>query len=322
MTDSIIVTAFYDIGRGNNNIQNLNRSNKQYLEYFSFWARLKNKLIVYVSEEFKEDVYLIRKKFGLEDQTTIICIDDPFSLNPDIWEKMETIRNKGQWNKIRLYVDAMSNNPQYDYIMMMKYWFLKDAEQRTNGDNNIIWLDFGFNHGGKCYPNADEFNFYWNPQAEVGIHVFTLHDPNKVDSISQLLLQQDCIMGAPIIVTKGYAQKLWAYIVEAMHALLSLDCYDDDQQLLLMAYRWHSNDFILHKSYWFTGIKEFGGEHLSIRPEFIRKVSSRKTLRQKVKQVFRKIYYLLKNDHLQANSRDYGYRMKHYAREYIDGKKG
>ncbi|EAI6370110.1 protein YibB, partial [Campylobacter coli] len=60
-----IVTAFYNVGR-------TTRSNEQYLSYFDFWAGVKNKVIIYTTDDMKEAILEIRKKHKLEDKTIII----------------------------------------------------------------------------------------------------------------------------------------------------------------------------------------------------------------------------------------------------------
>ena len=45
MSDIAIVTAFFDIGRGK--WPKFSRSRDQYLEYFRFWARVRNRVVVY-----------------------------------------------------------------------------------------------------------------------------------------------------------------------------------------------------------------------------------------------------------------------------------
>ncbi|CBL05387.1 Bacterial protein of unknown function (HtrL_YibB) [Megamonas hypermegale ART12/1] len=62
--DITIVTAYFDINR--KNWKGFERSNNDYINYFKFWARIKNNLIVYTSKEFVEDILNIRKNFGLE----------------------------------------------------------------------------------------------------------------------------------------------------------------------------------------------------------------------------------------------------------------
>ena len=71
MSEITLVTAYFDIGRGLWKKQE--RDNNKYIEYFRFWARIKNRLIIYTTEEFREEIYEIRKSFGLEDRTKNYC---------------------------------------------------------------------------------------------------------------------------------------------------------------------------------------------------------------------------------------------------------
>lgn len=77
MKESItIVTAFFDIGRGNWNRANgrsrsLERTNNTYLKYFRRLAKLENKMVIFTSSEFKEKILALRK----DKPTHIITID-------------------------------------------------------------------------------------------------------------------------------------------------------------------------------------------------------------------------------------------------------
>ncbi len=84
----------------------------------------------------------------------------------------------------------------------------------------------------------------------------------------QLQYLSDCIMGGVFIVSSKYAEELWNLVRAAMIALVSLDCIDDDQQLLLMAYRMNPEIFEVHISNWFLPLKEYGGNHLTITDAF------------------------------------------------------
>ena len=61
-----VVTAYFNIGRENYN-DIYARGNDKYINYFKFWARMKNDLIVYTQAEFKDEILEIREKFGLRD---------------------------------------------------------------------------------------------------------------------------------------------------------------------------------------------------------------------------------------------------------------
>lgn len=92
MSELTIVTAYFDIGR--NKWKGFERGNNKYINYFKFWARIKNKLIIYTSPEFEEEIKDIRKSFGLEDKTKIIIINDFKNFDKDLYFRMKNAMDK------------------------------------------------------------------------------------------------------------------------------------------------------------------------------------------------------------------------------------
>lgn len=268
-----IVSAFFYIGRDKVKDADLVRSNKQYFEYFEQWARMRNKLVVYTEPEFVDEVYRIREKFGLREQTVVIPIEDVFAIEKDLLEKMEVVSANEDFRNYRYFVNAMSNNAKYDYIMLMKYWCLQDAVKRGLVEDMTAWLDFGFNHGGDCFTNPEEFGYLWEYEFDRKIHLFALYSPESVLGIRSWQTQKDCIMGPIIVLPKELCEEFWILMRGALEALLWLDCIDDDQQLLLMAYKHKKEIFEIHISDWFLPLKEYGGEHLTVKQKTVPKVS-------------------------------------------------
>lgn len=296
MNSTLIVTAFFDIGRKESGVPGLSRSNDEYFQYFKFWAGIKNRLIVYTQPEFADEVRRIRASFGRENETIVVPVENVYDIEPEIWRGMLKVESDGVFAEMRLHYPAMSSKAAYDYVMFMKYYFVADAEKKYAGDDdNIAWIDFGFNRGGKCYTHEEDFNFLWCPAAEEGIHLYALHDPIKRNCAESLLTQEDCIMGSPVLLTKGYGAILYQHVKEALKALLMIDAIDDDQQLLLMACKKYVNHasvggggYYVHKSDWFMAIKENGGEHMRVR-EKPKPPSQIKTLIRKIRSIPRRI---------------------------------
>lgn len=260
-----LVTAFFDIGRENIPNKELQRTNKQYFSFFEHWARMKNNLIVYTESKNVETVLQIRKNFGLESRTTIVSIDNIFEVEEDLYTKMCLIENREDFKKFRYYEKAYSNTAKYVYIMFMKYWVLQDAfARKIILTNKVAWIDFGFGHGEERYPNAEEFSFLWDYNFSKKISLFCLNNPDKLLGADSLQLLNDCIMGCLIYIPTDMIESFWMLLLECVKALLSLDCIDDDQQLLLMAYKRQPELFEIHISDWFMPLKEYGGEHLTI----------------------------------------------------------
>lgn len=230
-----VVTAFFDIGRGQSPI--LSRSNDQYFEYFKFWARLKNDLTIYCQSSHAEKALSIRRSFGLEESTHIRIIDNISAIEPKIYKSMQYIEKNEKFNNFRYSNKAISNTADYDYIMLMKWWCLQDAASNENENTMMAWIDFGYNHGGERYSNPTDFDFVWNYPFDAKINAFCLNDPNKMCGIDSLQFQADCFIGHTAIMPAKLTALFWQYIKEAMEALISLDCIDDDQQLMLMVYK-------------------------------------------------------------------------------------
>lgn len=244
----VIVSAFFDIGRGNSAIYA--RSNETYFEYFKFWAGIQNKLIIYCHKEYADKILKIRESFGLQKQTEIVIVENIFNIEAELYQKMSNIENKTDFCNFRYYNEAMSNGAKYDYIMLMKYWCLYDASNRVNDNQKLAWIDFGYNHGGKKYINSNDFHFFWEYDFDNKIHLFCLSNPENMCSIDSLQFQKDCITGN-LVVPKEFAKDFWKYIKTAMESLIALDCIDDDQQLLLMVYKLHPELFKVHICDWF-----------------------------------------------------------------------
>lgn len=234
-----IVTAFFDIGR--ESFSTYPRTKEEYFSYFEFWARIRNPLIVFCSKEDADRVQAIRNGFGLEaDRTVTVAIDDIYSIESEIYLKMKEIEKSEAFSDFRYYNIACSNMAQYNYVMLLKYWFLAKAEEYSIRENdNYVWLDFGFNHGGRYYLRPEEFDFEWKWNLGGDIEFFCLSDPDEMSVIDSLQFQKDCIQGTVVGCRKGCTKSLWKWVKEAMTALLMVECMDDDQHLLLMVYKEH-----------------------------------------------------------------------------------
>ena len=314
MKNITIITAFFDIGRGSLKESSQVRSNNQYFEYFKFWCKIKNNLVVYTQSEYAYKVREIRKEFGLEDKTIVIEIDDIFEICGTLYERMYNISKREDFNQFRYYTNALSNRADYNYIMLMKYWCMKDAVDRSLTDEQVAWIDFGFNHGGKYFTESNEFDFEWKWTFEHKIQLFSLREVEEVSSINSLQMQFDTIMGPIIICPKDLCCDLWNLVKNAMEALLMLDCIDDDQQLLLMAYKHKPELFAVNRSTWFEPLKLYGGEHLTIRENT--GVMERKTSKILALKIFIKNLFFKENKNFDDPNYKFANRLYETVKKY------
>lgn len=261
-----LVTAFFDIGR--KDFTEFSRTNEQYLEYFKFWARIKNKLIVYTNKIMAKKVEEVRSSFGLLDQTKIVIIDDYISIEPDLYKKMEQISKNKTFLLYRYIDNPADNNALYDYVMLLKSWCIYDAVEKGYATGQLAWIDFGFNHGGKLYTNPEEFDFQWKASfPEDKITLFNIKDDDN-KPLFQIIQSYDVyIMGFLYIVPDSLAKRFWNDNKEAMERLIEFGFIDDDQTLLLMIKRLYPERYQAIKSSWFMPLKEHGGEHLTIKKQ-------------------------------------------------------
>lgn len=263
-----VVTAFFDIGRGSlaGGVKDLKRSNNTYLDYFRFWARIHNNLVIYTEKKFANQILDIRTGFGQKENTRVVIIEDITQIEPQIYKRMQEIEKSGIGIRYKYFSDALSGRADYAYIMMMKYWFVQDAVSRGWLGRQVAWIDFGFNHGGVCYLDSCQFDFEWKYSFSDKIQLFSLRkDFDEIGAGYSLLLQCDVFQGPIVVAPRALCSVLWEMIKTSMEALLMLDTIDDDQQLLFMAYRKNPELFDVHYADWFMQLKEFGAEFLAVK---------------------------------------------------------
>lgn len=262
--EPIIVTAFWDVGRSSDCA--IPRSNERYYEEFTAWARIRNKMIVYTDLKSYERIKQIRDMYGLLERTKIIVSDNIFEVESELYRWMKRVEREGKYKKFKYVENTMSNRADFDYAWMMKYWCLADACQFVDEEKILVWMDFGFNHLNCCFTDMTEFDFLWEINVRISkIQLFSLVPLDDISVIDVFQFQYDTIMGVFHIVPASLAEEFWSLVKQAMEALLMLECLDDDQMLLLMAYKEKPDIFDIHVSTWFLPIKEFGGKHLTTR---------------------------------------------------------
>lgn len=262
----IIVTAFFDIGR--ENIPGFQRSVNTYFENFSFWARIKNRLIVFCEPQNAEKIRVIRKSFGLEEKTKIVEVADFYNCEGDLHEKMLYVEKNTDFASFRWNDKDISNTANYNYVQLLKYYCLKEAAMMlpTTEDCYLSWVDFGYNSGGKHYLKEEEFSFKWEWNFTGRMNVFAFNDPDKMSVIDSLQFETNCLMGGVLIVEKEYCHQLHDYMREMMESLINVECIDDDQHLLLMVYKKHRDDFnIIMANGWFDAFTICSNQQFSIK---------------------------------------------------------
>lgn len=266
MNSITIVSAFININRGN--WKNFSRSDEQYYNYFTLWAKVKNELVVYVeTKELKDKILKFRRECGLEDKTKVILLDNIQSIDPELYESIKKACQNTSQQEFR----TKKNNPEvwnydYDYIMLLKMWCTNNAVEKGYAKGMVAWVDFGYLHGGKSSidPKSD-FNFEWAYEFDNKINVFSVQELDDKPVFEIVQNMDTYIMGTILVAPDNLWPVFWKLMRENMITLNRCGLVDDDQTIILMCYRQNPEIFSIHKSAWGLPMQQFGGQQLILK---------------------------------------------------------
>lgn len=249
-----IVTAFFDIGRGNwhktthglETPHYIARSTDKYFECFTRLAKMKNDMIIYCAEEHKEKIEEIRKQQAPESRTVVASVD-----------------YEATAGKIRPFIESIQMRPEYINLVndprMPEYWnadyvlinYMKTDFVNHAIKNNLVktelvaWLDFGYVRGEGTLPESLEWSYNFDPTK---MHYFNKTDIDYSRPIFDIIKTNSVyIMGCHIV--GGHAA--WIEHQKMCHVsldkLLSCGLVDDDQTILLMNLRSWPDRFQVHR---------------------------------------------------------------------------
>ncbi|MCF0177576.1 MAG: HtrL family protein, partial [Bacteroidales bacterium] len=141
-----VVTAFFNINR--DDWSGFGRSAERYFSYFTSWARLRNRIIVYVeTEELKAKIMAFRTGLGLAEQTFVNIVPRCADIDPELFETLRQATENPVQQIFRLSQRCPEVwNAQYNYIMLLKTWCVQDAVSRGQAEGQVAWVDFGYAH--------------------------------------------------------------------------------------------------------------------------------------------------------------------------------
>lgn len=261
-----VVTAFFNINR--QNWSKFERTEDQYFDYFTGWAKLRNKIIVYTqTENMKNKVIQFRQSLGLADRTVVHIIKDFRSIDVDLFASIQ----KAAENPVQRGARLFPKNPEvwnadYNYVMLLKMWCVQDAVVRGDAKGMVAWMDFGYNHGGAILDINSDFNFLWKYDFPEKINVFLVQDLDDRPIFDIVCTMDTYIMGTVLVGAAQLWNEFWLLMKTCMIELNDCGFVDDDQNIILMSYRKKPELFHTYKSDWQLPLKQFGGEHLTVLP--------------------------------------------------------
>lgn len=267
MAEITLVTAYFNIGRGS--WSGFNRDDEKYLSYFSHWARIKTPLIIYTTPDIAEKALDIRRTYDLDNKTTVIPIPDVSMVQLDLYHAIKSVmQNRESWLFHKKLNHPESWNYDYNYVTGLKPYWVQDAISRGLTNGMTAWIDFGYDHGGEDFPYSEDFDFLWAYPFEPKIHIFLAKELDD-KPIFRIVQHMDTYTRGNITIASDPLWKLlWHDTADAIRVLAECGLADDDQTLMVMAYRRHPERFITHMtSYWGQALRDYGGEKLRLRPQ-------------------------------------------------------
>lgn len=249
--DITIVTAFFDIGRGDwgqkpTHVSPVfNRTTETYLRYFEHLSKIRNQIIVYVDKNLANTVIEMRREAGLENRTIVFVAEDLFS-HPNLARVRSAIASK-MTNDFRKYVwrpDVPEcNSPEYILVNLLKSYFVCNAiSRRIVLAHQIAWIDFGYCRNNSRFDPTLEWQF----DAKDHINLFFIR-PLDSQPVYEVVKSGDVyFQGCHILGPARRWPDFRRELEDSFIALLECDLIDDDQTLLLMAWRRDPSSYIIH----------------------------------------------------------------------------
>jgi protein YibB len=262
MNEITIVTAFFDIGRGEWTPDKglphyLHRTTDTYFDRFANMASLDNKMIIFTSVDFTDKIKQIRKN----KPTEVIEIDFNNSF-VELRKQIKDIQKNSEFlNKIN---PSQIKNPEYwnaDYVLvnLLKSTFVNKAIQLNYIDTDLVaWLDFGYCREKSVLNDIKKWCYNFDKNK---IHFFNIKDYVEGTYIQDIIANNDVHITGPCIVSgKKRWQSLEYLVHHSVGELIKNNLIDDDQTVLLMSYLLKPELFELHKvsdNDWFVAFKEY-----------------------------------------------------------------
>ncbi len=259
-----IVTAFFDIGRGNLQSKEelpdyMTRTNDTYFEYFSNLATLDNPMVIFSDNKHIERIKNIRGN----KPTTVI----PFSIKKfeKTLKRIQEIQNSEEFiSKVR--PDLLKNieywNNKYVLVTNLKSYFvnktIKDGLVQTD---LVSWIDFGYVRSLETLNNIKKWEYHFSNDK---IHFFTIrknYPLNKLSDVYRAIFNNIVfVIGGAIVSHKKNWGSFFKENLSNQKFLLNNNIVDDDQGVFLMTTIREKDKFkfnYLGKDKWFHLFKKF-----------------------------------------------------------------
>lgn len=263
--DITIVTAFFDIGRGewnkeNGYLKSFERKNEVYFEYFARLAKLDNDMVIFTSSDLIGDILEMRK--GKITKFVILDLHKKFRC---LIGKISTIQDSSHFKK--LIPAELLSHPEYwsaEYVLInnLKPYFMKKAiDMNLVSSELVAWIDFGYVRSNKTLYGITNWKHEFDKNK---IHFFSICnnlDFNDKRAVQKRVLNNEpYIIGGVLVASKATINKFCKIVFETQRNFLSQNIIDDDQGVFLTCVSYYPDNFKLNylgHSRWFRVFRLF-----------------------------------------------------------------
>ena len=268
MSDITIITAFFDIGRGNlpqtKHGRPLpfyqHRTVDEYFHFFNYLAQVKNDMVIYTSPDLAERVHSVRDAHGLGDKTTVVVMESYLPKGFEVYkDKIQSIMDSPEYYGKVVNLQLIEYwHVDYVLVNIFKSLYVNHAIENGYVKNELTaWIDFGYCRDPNRIPEHGHWTYNFDPEK---IHFFNIR-PIEQRPIDSIIYTGDVyIMGCHLVA----GTKKWKLVTELMmgslEMLLKHNLIDDDQTLLLMSYLLKPEEFELrfvNPNDWFIIFKDY-----------------------------------------------------------------
>jgi protein YibB len=258
-----LVTAFFDIGRGSWSAgagRAFSRSLADYLGYFAHLARIRNRMVVFVDERLAPEVLRLRREAG-NDAATIIYTH-PDLLGDAALAPLRALIAARMTPAFRRFVWRPQapeyRSPPYVLVNVLKAPLVCAAiDLGAVAAAQAAWIDFGYCRDGNRFDPAAPWRFDARGRMNL-FHLYPLDERPVFDVVRHGYVY---FMGGSIVGPVRCWPAFRGELDAALRSLTECGLIDDDQTLLLMAWRRDPAGYIVHPvhpSDWFVLFRRFG----------------------------------------------------------------
>jgi protein YibB len=265
-----IVTAFFDIGRGDWTSEKgfapyLERKSETYIEYFKNLSTLENEMIIFTSSDLKPKIEKIREG----KPTTVVTLDINQKFK-NIRKRINDIQSSDEFkSKIE---ERQLRNPEYwsaDYVLvcnLKSYFVKKSIELKLVNSEMIAWVDFGYCRTQEMTRGLSQWNYPFNKNK---VNLFTIKrwlNPKSINQVYDYMIKnRSYIIGGAIVATQEKWLEFYNLVCRCQMQTLKHKIVDDDQGIFIMCYYYKPQLMSLNylgKNRWLYLFRMFGKKDL------------------------------------------------------------